>query len=305
MTENENLDIQDAISKLNQLAALYAPHDGLFDLPISGVKVFRSSQPDQHTMNVMSPAGICIVTQGAKRVILGDDIFEYDRSKMIVYAMALPVEAAVIKASRKEPYYCVTIDIPAQKISEFVLKVFPKGLPKGQDIKTIHLGHSDEKVISAVVRLIDLLKTPKEMKFLSDVMLDEIFIRLLCSPFGLSVAQIGSLESNTGKIAKAISWIRENYAETLDVETLAKLVNMSESSFHRHFKSVTSMSPLQFQKALRLQEAKSLMLTEMLDVTSASLRVGYSSSSQFSREYSRFFGSSPVKDIAQLRNLAD
>lgn len=126
-------------------------------------------------------------------------------------------------------------------------------------------------------------------------------IRLLCSPFGPSVAQIGALESNTGKIAKAISWIRENYAAPMDVGSLAKMVNMSESSFHRHFKSVTSMSPVQFQKILRLQEAKNFMLSDMMDVTTASQRVGYASSSQFSREYSRLFGSAPSKDLAKAK----
>lgn len=134
--------------------------------------------------------------------------------------------------------------------------------------------------------------------------MDEIFIRLLASSLGPAVAQIGAIESSTGKIVKAISWLRENYVETLDIEALAKLVNMSESSFHRHFKSVTQMSPGQFQKVLRLQEAKNLMLTEMLDVTSASHRVGYASPSQFSREYSRFFGSSPIRDITKSRESA-
>jgi len=294
---------QDAISRLNQLAEAYAPHDGIFELPIPGVRIFRSSRPDPQPMNVMSPAGVCIVTQGAKRVILGNNIYEYDRSKMIVYAIALPVEATIIKASSQEPYYCVMIDMPQQKISELTLRVFSRGLPKGVDIHTIHLGHSDEKVIMDIVRLIELMKTPKEMKFLSDLILDEIFIRLLCSSFGPSIAQIRTLGSNTGKIARAISWIRENYSEPMDVRSLANLASMSESSFHRHFKSVTSMSPVQFQKILRLQEAKNLMLSEMMDVTTASQQVGYTSSSQFSREYSRFFGLPPVKDIARSRFL--
>lgn len=292
---------QDAISRLNQLAAIYAPHDGLFELPIPGMRIFRSSQPDPQPINVMSPAGVCIVTQGAKRVILGNDIYEYDRSKMIVYALALPVEAAIFKASKEEPYYCIMIDMSQQKISELALRVFPRGLPKGLDIRTIHLGHTDDQVISDIVRLIELMKTPKEMELLSGLVLDEIFIRLLCSPFGPSVAQIGALESNTGKIAKAISWIRENYAAPMDVGSLAKMVNMSESSFHRHFKSVTSMSPVQFQKILRLQEAKNFMLSDMMDVTTASQRVGYASSSQFSREYSRLFGSAPSKDLAKAK----
>lgn len=291
----------DAITKLNRLAAAYAPHDGLFELPVPGLSVFRSSRPDPHPTSVMSPAGVCIVTQGAKRVILGDEMYEYDRTKMIVYAMALPVEARVVQASRAEPYYCVTLDIPLQKISELSLKVFPHGLPKSPDLRTIHLGHTDEDIVSAVARLMELMKTPKEMGLLHGVITEEIFIRLLCGPFGPAVARVGEIESSTAKIHRAISWLRDNYAETLDIGALAELANMSESSFHRHFKSVTKMSPGQFQRTLRMQEAKSLMLTEMMDVTGAGQRVGYVSPSQFSREYSRFFGSPPSKDVTKAR----
>ncbi len=286
-----------AIARLAQLIATYAPHDGCFDLPIPGVRVFRSSAVDAEPINVMSQAGICLVAQGAKRVILGDKIYEYDPSRMVVYSMALPVEARVVEASRREPYLCLVMDMSPQKIASLMQKVFPRGLPKTSDANGIHVGHSDQHIVAAAIRLIELLRTPKELQLLSELVLDEIFIRLLCSPLGASVAQIGAAESKTWKIVKAISWIRENYAELLNIEELARFVNMSESSFHRHFKSITSMSPVQFQKALRLQEAKSLMLSEMMDATTASLRVGYASPSQFSREYSRYFGKPPAQDV--------
>lgn len=303
--QSDNVENSTEIEKLTKLVQAYAPHDGSFELPISGVRIFRGSRIDPHPISIVSQAGVCIVAQGAKRIILGDRIYEYDRSRMVVYSMALPVEARVVQASRSEPYLCLVLDITPQKISELALKVFPHGLPKVQDTGGIHVGHSDEHIIAAAVRLIEAMKNQKERKLLSDLIIDEIFIRLLFSPLGPAVAQIGSIESNTWKIVKAISWLRENYAETLNIEALAKLVNMSETSFHRHFKSVTMMSPGQFQKVLRLQEAKNLMLTEMLDVTSASQRVGYASPSQFSREYSRFFGSSPIKDIAKTRQSTD
>ena len=302
----ENTDHLSEIDKLAQLVKAYAPHDGGFDLSIKGVRVFRTSQVDPKPIGVIAQAGLCIIAQGAKRVLLGDEkTYEYDRSRMVVYSMTLPVEARVLQASRSEPYLCLVLDIAPQKIAELAQKVFPHGAPKVRDISGIHVGHSDEKIIAAAVRLMELLKNPKETNLLSELIIDEIFIRLLSSPLGPAVAQIGALESNTAKVVRAISWLRENYAETLNIEALAKLVNMSESSFHRHFKSVTEMSPGQFQKTLRMQEAKNLMLTEMLDVTSASQRVGYASPSQFSREYSRFFGSPPIKDIAKARQQAN
>jgi transcriptional regulator GlxA family with amidase domain len=146
------------------------------------------------------------------------------------------------------------------------------------------------------------LAQPSDVELLAPLVVDEILIRLLRSPIGARVAQMGFAESSVQRIAKAISWLRDNFSQPIRVEELAELVHMSPSSFYEHFKSVTSMSPLQYQKVLRLQEARRLMLSAMMDASAASQRGGYLSASQFSREYGRFFGSAPTRDISRLRN---
>ena len=156
-------------------------------------------------------------------------------------------------------------------------------------------------IINAIIRLIELMKEPGDAELLAPRVVDEIVIRLLRSPIGARVAQLGLAESGVHGVMKAASWLRKNFSEPMKVEDLAQLANMSASSFHQHFKSVTSMSPLQYQKVLRLQEARRLMLFKVMDTGTASWQVGYQSPSQFSREYGRFFGDAPSKDIARLR----
>ncbi len=157
------------------------------------------------------------------------------------------------------------------------------------------------RIVNAATRLLELMAQPGDADLLAPLVVEEILIRLLRSPIGVRVAQIGLTESNMHGVAKAVSWLRANFFQPMKVEELAKLAHMSVSSFHQHFKSVTSMSPLQFQKVLRLQEARRLMLSTMADAGTASWRVGYQSASQFSREYGRFFGRAPTQDIARLR----
>ena len=171
-----------------------------------------------------------------------------------------------------------------------------------QERSAVYLAAADENIVSAATRLMECLAQPGDSELLAPLVMDEILIRLLRSPIGVRVAQMGFAESSLDRVAKAISWLRANFSQPMKVEDLAELVHMSVSSFHEHFKSVTSMSPLHYQKVLRLQEARRLMLSTVMDAGAASQRVGYLSASQFSREYSRFFGSAPTKDIARLRH---
>jgi AraC-like DNA-binding protein len=218
-----------------------------------------------------------------------------------VFSVALPVAAQVTKASQSEPYLSLRFDLDPRRISELVLKVYPNGLPPAQERSAVYVAPSDASIVNAARRLMECLPQPGDAELLAPLILDEILIRLLRSPIGVRVAQMGFAESSVHRVAKAIAWLRENYSQPMKVEDLADLVHMSVSSFHEHFKSVTSMSPLHYQKTLRLQEARRLMLSTMMDAGAASQRVGYLSASQFSREYSRFFGSAPTRDIAKLR----
>jgi AraC-like DNA-binding protein len=205
------------------------------------------------------------------------------------------------RPSASEPYFALKLDLEPRKVAELVLKVYPQGLPPVQERSAVYLSPTDMSIVHAATRLLECLGQPGDVELIAPLVLDEILIRLLRSPIGIRVAQMGFAESSVHRVAKAISWLRENFSQPMKVEDLAELVNMSVSSFHEHFKSVTSMSPLHYQKVLRLQEARRLMLSTMMDAGAASERVGYLSPSQFSREYSRFFGSAPTRDIARLR----
>jgi AraC-like DNA-binding protein len=221
---------------------------------------------------------------------------------MLVYSVALPVASQVTKASFSEPYFSLRLDLDPNKIADLVLKVFPHGVPPVQERKAVYISPVDVSIVNAATRLMECLAQPGDTELLAPLVVDEILLRLLRSPIGLRVAQMGFAESSVHRVAKAISWLRANFSQPMKVEELAELVHMSVSSFHEHFKSVTSMSPLHYLKVLRLQEARRLMLSAMMDAGSAGQRVGYLSASQFSREYSRFFGSAPTKDIAKLRS---
>jgi AraC-like DNA-binding protein len=295
---------QIGMAKLSRLIAAYAPHDGSFELRIPGLHVSRYSRVNSECVHALGLPSLCIAAQGAKTVIVGQDVYEYDGTRMIVFSVALPVAAQVTQASQSEPYLAVKLDLEPHKIAELVLKVFPHGLPAAQARNAVYVTPVEESVVNAATRLMECLAQPGDAELLAPLVMDEIMIRLLRSPIGIRVAQMGFAESSVQRIAKAISWLRENYSQPMKVEELAELVHMSVSSFHEHFKSVTSMSPLHYQKVLRLQEARRLMLSTLMDAGTASQRVGYLSASQFSREYSRFFGSAPTRDIARLRQDA-
>ena len=243
-----------------------------------------------------------MIAQGAKTTLVGPEVYEYDASRMLVFSVALPVAAQVTQASHSLSYLALRLDLDPHKIAELVLKVYPRGLAPVQERSAVYITAFNESLVNAATRLMECLAQPGDAELLAPLIVDEILIRLLRSSIGVRVAQMGFAESTVQRVAKAVSWLRANFSQPMKVEDLAELVHMSVSSFHEHFKSVTSMSPLRYQKVLRLQEARRLMLSAMMDASTASQRVGYLSASQFSREYSRFFGSAPIRDIARLRN---
>jgi AraC-like DNA-binding protein len=289
------------VVRLASLIRTYTPHDGRFELRIPGVHAIRVSRPNPELVHALQQPALCIVAQGAKSVLLGQEVYEYDASRMLVYSVDLPVAAQVTRATPSEPYLSFKLDLDPSKIAELVSKVYSHGLPRVQEGRGVYVGQVDIRIVNAATRLLELMAQPGEAELLAPLVVEEILIRLLRSPIGVRVAQIGLTESSAHGVAKAVTWLRANFSQPMKVEVLAELAHMSVSSFHQHFKAVTSMSPLQFQKALRLQEARRLMLSTLVDAGTASWRVGYQSASQFSREYGRFFGRAPTKDIARLR----
>jgi AraC-like DNA-binding protein len=293
--------LQGDLARLSKLILAHAPYDGAFDMCLPGVQVFRISHTYKELVHGIQRATLCMVAQGAKRVFLGQDAFEYDASRMLVASVDVPVAAQVIQASPAEPFLGLKLDLDARRIADLALKVYPHGLPQVQRDRAVYLSQVDSRFLAASVRLLELMASPEEAELLGPLVVDEILIRLLRSPVGGRVAQIGQEESKLHRVSKAVSWVQANFDQPLDVERLAVMVHMSPSSFHQHFKAVTSMSPLQFQKVLRLQEARRLMLARMMDAGTASRQVGYASGSQFSREYGRYFGHPPTRDMARLR----
>jgi AraC-like DNA-binding protein len=293
------------LSRLASLIRAYAPHDGRFELGIPGGHVNRVSRTNTELVHAMARPALCIVAQGAKSVLLGREVYEYDASRMLVFSVDLPVAGQVTRATPSEPYLGFRLDLDPRKIAELVLKLYPHGVPRVQESRGVYVAPVDLRIVNAATRLLELMAQPGEAELLAPLVIEEILIRLLRSPIGVRVAQIGLAESSVHGVATAVAWLRANFSQPMKVEELATLAHMSVSSFHQHFKAVTSMSPLQFQKALRLQEARRLMLSTMVDAGTASWRVGYQSASQFSREYGRFFGSAPTKDIARLREHPD
>ncbi len=290
-----------ALRRLAHLLASYTPHDGPFQLRLPGTYAVRLSRMSSEPMHATLGPALCVAAQGAKVVMLGREVLEYDPAHLLVFAVDLPVSTQVVRASRKDPYLGFVLDLDPARVAELAATVYPRGVPKAPDARGLYVGSANDAIIDAVTRLLELMANPEDAELLGPLVVDEILIRLLRTSIGTRVAQIGHPKSGVQRIAEAVSWIREHFAQPVTVEEMAASVHMTASSFHQRFKAVTSLSPLQYQKVLRLHEARRLMLFQKMDANDACRRVGYLSPSQFSREYARFFGSAPMKDIDRLR----
>lgn len=289
-----------ALARLAGRLLAHAPQDGSFETCIPGVHAIRASNTSAELVHGLHCAALCIVAQGAKTVMLGDESYEYDPSRMMIFSLDLPIAAMIRQASVAAPYLSFRLDFDHERLSELILKAYPDGVPAVSDKRAVYVAQAGEAVIDAAVRLLTLASQPEDAELLAPLAKDEIVLRLLRGPFGARLAQLGRVESH--RIGKVVDWIRRNYDQPIRIDDMAELAHMSPSSLHEHFKSLTSMSPLQFQKTLRLQEARRLMLSTGMDAGLACQRVGYASASQFSREYSRHFGSAPTRDMVRLRS---
>ena len=290
-----------ALRRLANRIASCAPHDGKFPLRLPGTFAIRLSQMTTEPMYATVGPALCVAAQGAKAAMLGDEVLHYDAEHLLVFGLGLPVSTQVTRASRKEPYLGFTLLLEPDRIADLAARVYPRGVPKVGSESGLYVGWATDEIVEAVTRLLDVTTHPDEAELLGPLVVDEILIRLLRTPIGPRVAQIGRTKSGLRQIGDAVNWIREHFAQPVTVDEMAAAVNMSASSFHQRFKAVATMSPLQYQKVLRLHEARRLMLFQDADASTACQRVGYLSLSQFSREYARFYGSAPTRDIARLR----
>jgi AraC-like DNA-binding protein len=279
--------------------ARYAEHDGIIDTPIARLALVRSGQSGEPVHMVQRPA-LCIIAQGGKRVLLGDAVIEYGPASYLVASLDLPITGAVTQASADAPYLCFCLYLDPALLAEIALTLPP--VPAGaEDSAGMRLHPMTPELIDAATRLTALLGDPSNALLLAPLIERELLVRLMTGPGGGVLRAIASGESRTGQIAQAIAWLKAHFREPFSGPHLAALAGMSLSSFHDHFRRATAMTPLQYQKQLRLQEARALMLAEQLDAAEAGFRVGYDSPSQFSREYRRLFGAPPVRDLGRLR----
>ncbi|MBE4474276.1 AraC family transcriptional regulator [Vibrio parahaemolyticus] len=289
-----------ATQKLAKLIVRWTGNANQYDTPISGLRFSRWTTPTPPTSYTHNPS-ICLIAQGRKRVLLGEESFIYDANHFLISSVDLPIIANIIEASEEQPYLRLIMELDLTEISQLIVDSELAFTQAKEAQKGIAVGELSESLLDAFVRLAELLDEGQNIKILAPIIKREIFYRLLMSEQGTRLHQIVTAGSHSHQIAKAIDWLKNNFVKPLSVGDLASYTGMSKSSFYTHFRSMTSMTPLQFQKKLRLSEARRLMLTENLDAMAATFKVGYESPSQFSREYSRLFGAPPSKDIKLLR----
>jgi len=292
-----------ALEALESSIARWTGKPDRFETAIPGLLLFRHDQPTEPKSGMYEPS-ICVVAQGAKRVMLGDDTFVYDTRHYLITSVHLPTMVQIAEASPEKPYLGLVLKLDQREMSQLMAD---SNLPPPrvqQSSRGMATGEVTLPLLTAFQRLIDLLAEPKDIPILAPIIQREIIYRLLVGDQGARLRQIASAGSQSHQIARSIDWLKGNYAQPLRIDDLAAQVNMSISTFHHHFRALTAMSPLQYQKTLRLNEARRLMLAERLDAATAAFQVGYESPSQFSREYGRLFGAPPLRDITHLRQMA-
>jgi AraC-like DNA-binding protein len=263
--------------------------------------MFRSGALSGPVCGVYEP-GVALIVQGSKRVLLGSDAFVYGVHDLLIISLNLPTVAQVLEASPDKPYLSLFLRLDENEIARLMMegRVPPPRARAAE--RAMATGRVTWPLLSAFQRLIELLDEPEALPAVAPLVQREILYRLLISDQGDRLLQIGLVGSQSHQIGRAIEWLKAHFAKPLRIDELSSHVRMSASTFHHHFRALTAMSPLQYQKWLRLTEARRLMLAERLDASTAAFRVGYESASQFSREYSRQFGAPPMRDIAALRH---
>lgn len=301
--DSESGDLSIAREALAQSIARWADSGELHTTAIPGLSLFRREERTEPINGLYEPS-ICLVAEGAKRVLLGEDTYVYDANHYLITSVHLPTIVQIIEASRDRPYLGLRLTFDLRAVSQLMADSNLPAPRAQQSSRGMATGEVTSALLNAFTRLIDLLCEEQDIPILAPVIQREIIYRLLVGDQGARLRQIASAGSQSHQIARVINWLKDNFTEPLRVDDLATQAGMSSSTFHHHFRSMTALSPLQYQKQLRLQEARRLMLADHLDAAAAAFQVGYESPSQFSREYSREFGAPPLRDITNLRQMA-
>lgn len=301
--EREQQRMQSIREELIERMATALPEDGALEA-FSGFFLARLSKPTQSVQPVYQPA-FCLVAQGGKQVLLGEELYHYDPGHYLIFTVDLPVVFQVEEASKERPYFGLRLDLDPSLVASILMESGVEAKKGDASVKAIDVSPIDAGMLDAVLRLVRLLDMPGESKFLAPLTIREIIYRLLGGGQGARLGHLLASAGETRRITKAIGHLRDHFDKPLQMDDIARELGMSVSGFHHHFKSVTAMSPLQFQKQIRLQEARRLMLGEDLDAASAGVRVGYEDPAYFSREYKKLFGAPPQRDIARLRSTLE
>ena len=291
--EKQRVELADLIDR-------HTRSDGTCATKVDALFVSRYSESSDFAPSLPQPA-LCILAQGRKEVRLADEQFAYDPLNYLVVSVSMPISGRVVEISPDKPVLALRLDIDPVEITTLISDAGPIGVPSRPAGRGVYVEPIDPPMLDALLRLTRLLDTPKDIAMLAPLIRREILYRLLRSPQGYRLYEIATENSQTHRVSRAISWLNGNFEQPLRIDSLAREANLSVSTLHHRFKAMTAMSPLQYQKQLRLNEARRLMLSEGLDASAAGYRVGYESPSQFSREYSRQFGAPPVRDVARLR----
>ena len=268
----------------------------------TGIKGFSASLRTTPTFNqhcFYKPMAI-VVLQGKKQTVLGSEKFTYNENQLVVTSIDIPTVGSIVEASPEKPFMTLILDLDSYLISQLLSE---GTYPHNETVcRGMGVTEADDALLDAFYRLISLLDQPERQKIMAPMIIKEIHYLLLTSPLGDILRSVNIKGSHNNQIANAIAWLKENYRHPLKIDELAQKFNMAESSFYRHFSKVTSLSPLQYQKQLRLYEAQRLMLSENFDAANAAYEVGYESASQFNREYKRMFGTPPKTNVNQIKN---
>lgn len=288
--------------ELAERIARAVPEDGKAE-PLAGLHLHRTSMSTDPLHGVAEPS-FCVIAQGSKEVLLGENVYRYDPAHYLLSTVELPVVSRIIEASPARPYLSFRLELDPALVSSVMVEAGHLASRSPGDVRAFAVSPMEADLLDATVRMMRLLDSPAEARVLRPLITREIVYRLLMGEQGNRLRHLALLGSQTDRIAEAVERLRRDFNQPLRIDHLAREVGMSVSGFHHHFKAVTAMSPLQFQKQLRLQEARRLLLGGDVDATSAGFRVGYEDASQFSKEYKRFFGEPPMRDVERLREAA-
>jgi AraC-like DNA-binding protein len=294
--------IQTDLAELAERIDRALPEDGAMEVQ-PGVHFRRTSTPGQRVHGVCEPQ-LCVMAQGSKVVLLGEETYRYDPAHYLITTMELPITGEVVEASAERPYLGFGLTLDPAIVTSLMVE---SGLvePRGENgVKALDVSVLDAELLDATLRLVRLVEKPNEYPVLAPLVTREIIYRLLTGAQGNRLRHLATFGGQAHRMVRAVDVIRQNFDKPLKIEDVARELYMSVSGFHAHFKAATAMSPLQFQKQLRLQEARRLMLSENLDAAQAGYRVGYEDASHFSRDYKRQFGEPPLRDVERLRELA-